>query len=507
MHSDSYDLRAYPLFRSVLGAKPQATKARRCLVIDPADVADAEVKAHADTLWKYVIQPALLDTDYEPRRAALANGVIAQEIVDALLDDDLVIAVLTFQNPHVFYETALAQAAARPLILMVEEGRELAFDARNAHVATYRLDTDSVVSGVNVAQLHAIVREIAEKGGPACHGFRPGTAALGGGCESSVTVYERSPRFSYDRRLEMMREAGTRIDIMGIANLALAMHPDTAEVVRAHSGGKLEIRILQSAPSNPGLVSLLGARRHDDLGVIQAEIDRATDAWRRIADGPGLDLQLTIRRAQASLPMASALITDRAVVATPYLRSKPTAESPTLHARAGDAYHAAMSEEFNLIWGEATTVFRAEQTSLGGQARQASASAAYWAQPAPAAVPAVAVVPVTVPAVAVTPVAVTPVAVPPVAVPAPTVAAASAPVAEPAPATATPANDAAAPEPAASEHASRGNDRIGSVHHQLFGSPDRSGAPAGEPRSNGAIHKRQPATVNERGHAIIRSVC
>ncbi len=466
MDNDHYDLSAYPLFRSVLGGRPQTAKAKRCLVIDPSDDAGEDVRRHAETLWKYVIQPALLDTDYEAHRAAGATRLIDQQVVDALLDDDLVIAVLTFENPRVFYETALAQAAARPLILMVEEGRELAFDARNAKVATYRLDTESVVSAINVSRLQAIVHEIEDRGRPACHGFRPGTAALGGGCENSVTVYERSPRFSYDRRLEMMREAETRIDVMGIANLALAMHPDTAEVVRASNGGRIEIRILQCAPSNPGLVSLLGAPRIDQLGAIQAEIDRAGDLWRRIADAPGLDLQLTIRRAQASLPMASALITDRAVVATPYMRSKPTAESPTLHARAGDAYHAAMSEEFNLLWGEATTVFRAERATMNGQGRQPGASsngAAYWAPPAAAAPPA--------------------------------------------PVTDAPANDADDRPGVDPGHASGGNDVHGSVHRRLFGSPDRTGAPAGEPPAPRAAHKRAPLTINERGHAIIRSVC
>lgn len=473
MDSEHYDLSAYPLFRSVLGARPHAAKRKRCLVIDPSGDANADVRQHADTLWKYVIQPAILDTDYEARRAAGDGQTIDQHVVDALLDDDLVIAVLSFDSPHVFYETALAQAAARPLILMIEEGRDLSFDPRNAMVVTYRLDTESVVSAVHVAQLQGVIREIEQKGAPACHGFRPGTAALGRGCEAGVTVYERSPRFSYDRRLDMIREAETRIDIMGVANLALALHPDTAEVIRARGGGKVEIRILQCAPSNAGLISMLGARHQDELAAVQQEIETAADAWRRIVDTPNTDLSFTIRRAQSSLPMASALITDKAVVATPYLRSRPTAESPTLHARAGEAYHTTMCDEFNLLWSEATTVFRADPTTFGARSRNttiAANGAVYWAQPA-----------------------------------------------TPAP---SPATEAPAPidivrvngvhhhdEPAEPVHAANGNDAADSVHHRLFGSPVRNGAPAGESPVNGKAHKAKAPTVNERGHAIIRSVC
>jgi hypothetical protein len=473
MDSEHYDLSAYPLFRSVLGARPHAAKRKRCLVIDPSGDANGDVRQHADTLWKYVIQPAILDTDYEAHRAAGDGQTIDQHVVDALLDDDLVIAVLSFDSPHVFYETALAQAAARPLILMIEEGRDLSFDPRNAMVVTYRLDTESVVSAVHVAQLQGVIREIEQKGAPACHGFRPGTAALGGGCEAGVTVYERSPRFSYDRRLDMIREAETRIDIMGVANLALALHPDTAEVIRARGGGKVEIRILQCAPSNAGLISMLGARHQDELAAVQQEIETAADAWRRMVDTPNTDLSFTIRRAQSSLPMASALITDKAVVATPYLRSRPTAESPTLHARAGEAYHTAMCDEFNLLWSEATTVFRADPTTFGARSRNttiAANGAVYWAQPA-----------------------------------------------TPAP---SPATEAPAPidivrvngvhhhdEPAEPVHAANGNDAADSVHHRLFGSPVRNGASAGESPVNGKAHKAKAPTVNERGHAIIRSVC
>lgn len=463
MGSDHYDLSAYPLFRSVLGGKPQTAKPKRCLVIDASDDASDDVRMHTDTLWKYVIQPALLDTAYEGHRSPSVSRAIDQRVIDSLLDDDLVIAVLSHGTPRVYYETALAQAAARPLILMIEEGCEISFDKRNAKVVTYRLDTESVVSAINVTRLQAMVQEIDEAGGPACHGFRPGTAALGGGCQDSVTVYERSPKFSYDRRLAMIREAGTRIDIMGIANLALAMHPDTLEALRER-GGTTEIRILQCAPSNTGLVALL-AGDSDGLGSIQHKIEQAAEAWRRIADAPGQHLSLTIRRAQTTLPMASALITDRAVVATPYMRSRTTAESTTLHAAADDAYHAAMSEEFNLLWGEAAPIFRAERSSLNGSHKShnghvSGKAAAYWERNTPDSTH------------------------------------------EKPPANGT--HHLAEPK---AEHASNGKDADGQVHLRLFGSRDENSVPESESDANGAAQKPRNMTVNARGHAIIRSVC
>ena len=68
MPDQHYDLRAYPLFRSVIGRERQAIKSKRCLVVDPSHDADANVRRHADMLWKYVIQPAVLDTEYHAYR-------------------------------------------------------------------------------------------------------------------------------------------------------------------------------------------------------------------------------------------------------------------------------------------------------------------------------------------------------------------------------------------------------------------------------------------------------
>lgn len=462
MGSDHYDLSAYPLFRSVLGAKPQGAKQKRCVVVDPSDDVNDDVRLHADTLWKYVIQPALLDTDYEAHRAASISHMIDQQVVDSLLDADLVIAILSRSSSRVFYETALAQAAARPMILMIEEGLKIAFEPRNAKVVTYRLDTESVVSAINVSRLQGVVQDIEASGEPACHGFRPGTAALGGGCQDTVTVYERSPKFSYDRRLKMIRDADARLDVMGIANLALALHPETTEVLRAREK-PVDIRILQCAPANAGLVSLLGARS-EELGAVLRKIEQATEAWRRIAETPGLDISLTIRRAQLSLPIASALITDRAVVATPYMRSRPTSESTTLHAKSDDAYHAAMREEFDLLWGEAAPVFRTERTAVSNRVRAPSANGAaaekataYWAEKKQA-VP-------------------------------------------------TPVEHSPSVEEPRVEHASNGNEPNGAVHFRLFGSPERDGTPMGESTLVKDPPKPKAITVNERGHAIIRSVC
>lgn len=362
MPHQAYDLRAYPLFRSLIGGGKNTVKAKRCLVIDPSHDSSAGVRQHADTLWKYVIQPALLDSPYSPRRTdrTQENAPTDQAAIDAVLDDDLIIAVPSFGNARVFYEIALAQAAARPLVLMIEEGQELGFDPRNAEIVTYRLDTDSIVSATNIVRLQTVISEIEERQRTPDHGFRPGTVALNAGGKSSSIAFEHTSQPRYNRLHGMMRDARTRINIMGVSNLALALHDDTAEVIRQVAARGVEVRILQSAPTNPGLLSLIGARNIERIEAVKQRIVAATDAWRRLAEAAGAEFSLTIRRAQTSLPMASALITDEAVVATPYLHCRKPEESPTLVATAEDPWLQTMNDEFAALWGEAATAFRVE---------------------------------------------------------------------------------------------------------------------------------------------------
>ncbi|MBI1362241.1 MAG: hypothetical protein GC155_18355 [Alphaproteobacteria bacterium] len=359
-----YDLSAWPLFRSVIDDPSELeTRPRKCLVISAVDDPNPDMRRHAETVLKYIVRPALLDSDLAPHRfeTGEAGGALGQPVIDAILDDDLVIAIASFQNPHACYAAALAQAAARPLILMIEDGQSLSFEPRGAKVVTYSLDTDSVFSAVNVRRLQQAMAELREHA-PLGQPFRAGAVALNSG-SNGATVYEHSRQFTYDRRLRLVREADASIDMMGVANMAFALHPDAIEVIRSRSGQNVEFRILQCAPANPGLLSMFSQRDPQYLNTVRAEIEAAADAWKRICELPDLDLAITVRRSQTMIPLASTMITDREVVSTPYLASQATSESPTLHALAGSSFHAVMQGEFDQLWSESATVFRAEPRS------------------------------------------------------------------------------------------------------------------------------------------------
>ncbi len=118
--------------------------------------------------------------------------------------------------------------------------------------------------------------------------------------------------------------------MMGVANLALALHPDTAEVILTRGERGVEIRILQCAPTNPGLVSLVGARNAEQLDAIKQEIDKCSRCL--AADrgcGRAGEISITVRpRADIACRSPARLITDKrrsddALPAQPHNGGKP----------------------------------------------------------------------------------------------------------------------------------------------------------------------------------------
>ena len=49
--------------------------------------------------------------------------MISEQMYRAILKEDFCIALLTGFNPNVFYELAIAQAADRPVIILLEFGK------------------------------------------------------------------------------------------------------------------------------------------------------------------------------------------------------------------------------------------------------------------------------------------------------------------------------------------------------------------------------------------------
>ena len=114
---------------------------KRCFVISPIGEPASAVREHADDVLEFIIKPAMDELGIHAYRADHSQqiGRITDQMFSSILNEDLCIAILTFHNPNVFYELAIAQSAARPVIILVEKGQTIPFDIRDLRAIEYDL--------------------------------------------------------------------------------------------------------------------------------------------------------------------------------------------------------------------------------------------------------------------------------------------------------------------------------------------------------------------------------
>jgi hypothetical protein len=134
--------------------------AKRCFVISPIGEKGSVVRKHADEVFKYIIAPAMEKCRIAPFRSDDLEepGRISEQMFRAILDYDLCVAVLTGHNPNVFYELAVAQAAKRPVALLIEKSELLPFDIQDLRCIRY--DQHTVEDHTPIEQLVKVVEAI-----------------------------------------------------------------------------------------------------------------------------------------------------------------------------------------------------------------------------------------------------------------------------------------------------------------------------------------------------------
>ncbi len=140
---------------------------RRCFVISPIGPAGSDIRRHADAVLEFIIDKATEDLDIETIRSdrILDSGSISKRMFDEILASDLCVAILTGHNPNVFYELAVAQSAARPVVILIEKGQQLPFDVQDLRCVEYDLgDVCELVAGKYARRLEKHLKTIRRQG-------------------------------------------------------------------------------------------------------------------------------------------------------------------------------------------------------------------------------------------------------------------------------------------------------------------------------------------------------
>lgn len=140
--------------------KIKASK-KKCFIITPIGDEGSETFRMAKGVIESVIKPVLERNGFEdikPAYEILESGMIGNQIVDRIVNDDLVIANLTGNNPNVMYELAIRHAAAKPIIHICEDGTKLPFDIKDSRTIFYK--NDMLGTKELIERLERFVKEV-----------------------------------------------------------------------------------------------------------------------------------------------------------------------------------------------------------------------------------------------------------------------------------------------------------------------------------------------------------
>lgn len=323
---------------------------KTCFVISPIGQEGSEVREHADDVFDFIVKPAAERAGYAVKRADhdARPGSISEQMYDSILSDDLIIAVLAFHNPNVFYEVAIAEAAARPLILLNERCHQIPFDIRDRRVLFYDLKPRKLLGGEYADDLMRAIAELEGVRDTLKVPFRPSLKPLGAG-ETTWRIVPRAEDIPRGEIVGYLREARSFVWFHGVALFAYTKIMGFEEALREKLAGGLECRVLLMHPANPALEHILRDFAPDYADMIRREIEASAIFWTRVAEAGTLNLRFHAKGAV----FGNLIQTDARVMFTQRSLVRESSECPTIIGPAGVPFYESSREDFEWSWNRA----------------------------------------------------------------------------------------------------------------------------------------------------------
>lgn len=120
---------------------------KKCFIVCPIGNENSDTRDRSDKLLKHVINPICNECGYEAIRIDTlnTNGIITEEIINHLKNDELVIADISELNPNAFYEIGYRSALGKNIIHLKSKTEKIPFDISTIRTYDYDItDLDSV---------------------------------------------------------------------------------------------------------------------------------------------------------------------------------------------------------------------------------------------------------------------------------------------------------------------------------------------------------------------------
>lgn len=335
--------------------------ARTCFVISPIGDHGSEVREHADDVFDYIIKPAMSEVGMSVTRADqdLRVGRISEQMFESILSADLCIAVLNGQNPNVFYELAIAQSAARPVIILNPRGHTLPFDVKDLRVIEYSLRPRMIQERVYAKQITDMVRDLEQKEWAVPIPFGPDLTPLRRKHGVGSTVYrERQEEFAFSQDwLRLIDRGEKELDFCGINLRYWTGMNDFLSLIEKKASAGCQVRFLLMDEQHPALPSFVNSG-------VSVGFDQLVEAI-RFSRGVLTDLaqanpnQIELRLIRTGCPRQQIVRADNQLWLSLLLHSEPARRSPIFECSPPSSLGTIMYHEFGALW-------RANATAAGG---------------------------------------------------------------------------------------------------------------------------------------------
>jgi len=333
---------------------PQADQT--CFVISPIGFEGTEIRRHADDVFDLIISPALERCGLTPKRSDHIGepGRISEQMFRELLDDRMCVAVLFGLNPNVMYEIAVAQVAARPLVLLAPKGLDPPFDIKDFRWVEYelgpawqreRFTTEQLRDNPAVDALVVHV-EALRKAGWSVPPLFPDDASRKE--PPSIGMIGPADAMKKADWMELLGATERHFDVMGIELSSWRKTPEFTPTLSAKADAGCAVRILMMDAANDALPQLnqrgLSVQDH---AALTASIAASHSFFSGVADGHA---NVEVRLLRKGIPHFQLNRFDDCAIAVHYFYSFAPDLVPTIRAAHGTPLYEAWTKDFETLW-------------------------------------------------------------------------------------------------------------------------------------------------------------
>ncbi|MFW9876741.1 MAG: hypothetical protein ACFFG0_26910 [Candidatus Thorarchaeota archaeon] len=321
---------------------------RKCFVISPIGEEGSKIRQHADDVYDFIIKPALEPFDIEPVRSDKIHetGKISGQIYNAIQTYDLCIVVLSFDNPNVFYELAIAQCAVRPVIILVEQGNRLPFDVQDERSVFYDLGARSFKEKTHINRVIEIIRNLEDsnyKVEPSIPGFKP----LDDKDIALEFLGETQHYGTSDEWSKVYKLTKEKFYIMGMNLNSWMGHKDFKKNILHLYNNGCDIKYLIMHEDNPALPQHVYEKTGVSFEKTKSDINFSLKFYSEIADQSE---NIEIKQVLNGSIKSSVYLNDHFALFMPHFYSEKGKYIPIWRSKRDSYLYRLLMQEFETLW-------------------------------------------------------------------------------------------------------------------------------------------------------------